>query len=60
MSYPTKVRRADSHRVVTTLLLLALALPLGSAPALGQQKYVSRYDLFDGYTFLDSPHVQPL
>jgi hypothetical protein len=29
----------------------------GSAPALGQQTYVSRYDVFAGYTFLDSPHV---
>jgi hypothetical protein len=43
--------------VVTTLLLLTLALPLASAPALGQQMYVSRYNVFAGYTFLDSPHV---
>ena len=57
MSYPTKVRCAGTRRVVTTLLLLTLALLLASAPALGQQSYVSRYNLFAGYTFLDSPHV---
>jgi hypothetical protein len=43
--------------VVTTLVLLTLALLFASAPASSQQKYVSRYDLFAGYTFLDSPHV---
>ncbi len=57
MSYPTKVRCAGTLRVITTLLLLALAVPLASTPALGQQTYVSRYDIFAGYTFLDSPHV---
>jgi len=57
MSYPTNVRCAATHRVVTTLLLITLALLLASAPALGQQMYVSRYNLFAGYTFLDSPHV---
>ena len=57
MSYRTKIRCAGAHRVVTTLLLLTIAPPLASVPALGQQKYVSRYDLFAGYTFLDSPHV---
>jgi hypothetical protein len=43
--------------VATTFLLLTLALLFASAPALGQQTYVSRYDLFAGYTFLDSPRV---
>jgi len=57
MSFPNKVRWAGTDGVVKTLLLLALALPLAAASALGQQKYVSRYDLFAGYTFLDSPHV---
>jgi hypothetical protein len=57
MPYPTNVGCAGTHRVVTTLLLLTLALPLASAPALGQQDYVSRYNIFAGYTFLDSPHV---
>ena len=38
-------------------ILLTLALvPLASA-AFGQQTYVTRYDAFVGYAFLDSPHV---
>ena len=57
MSYPTKVRWAGTHRVVTTLLFITLALPLASVSAHGQQSYVSRYNLYAGYTFLDSPHV---
>src|SRR5208283_4552696 len=57
MSYPTQVRLAGTRQVATTLLLLALALPLACATALGQQDYVSRYNLFAGYTFLDSPKV---
>ena len=40
-----------------TLLMLTVALALSSLPALGQQSYVSRYSLYTGYTFLDSPHV---
>jgi len=51
------LRCTGAGRVNTTLLMLILALPLASLPALGQQNYVSRYDLFVGYTFLDSPHV---
>jgi hypothetical protein len=57
MSYAIKVRCAGTRRLITTLLLLTFALLLASAPALGQQTYVSRYNLFAGYTFLDSPHV---
>ncbi|MGO8791573.1 MAG: hypothetical protein ACLQVL_29860 [Terriglobia bacterium] len=57
MSFPTQTRCARTHRVVTTLLLLAFASLLASAPALGQQDYVPRYNVFAGYTFLDSPHV---
>lgn len=57
MSYPAQLRCAGTCRMATTLLVLALALPLATVRALGQQTYVSRYDLFAGYTFLDSPHV---
>ncbi len=57
MSYPTMVRRAGTCRVVTMLLLLTLALLLASVTAHGQQSYVPRYNLYAGYTFLDSPHV---
>jgi len=60
MPYSTKVRCSGTHRVATTLLLLTLALPLASLPAHGQQDYVSRYSLYGGYTFLDSPKVSLL
>lgn len=57
MLYPTNVRSAAMSRVIPPFFLLTLALLLVSTPALGQQTYVSRYDLFAGYTLLDSPHV---
>jgi hypothetical protein len=57
MSHPTEVRWAGTHRVITTLFLLTLALPLASVTAHGQQSYVSRYNIYTGYAFLDSPHV---
>jgi hypothetical protein len=43
--------------LLNALPMLILALLFAVAPALCQQSYVSRYDLFAGYTFLDSPHV---
>lgn len=39
------------RQLVLAVAVLAVAAPL----ALGQQTYVTRYDLFTGYTFLDSP-----
>jgi hypothetical protein len=57
MSHPTNVKCAATRRVITRLLLLTLALPLASVIAHGQQDYVSRYNLYAGYTFLDSPRV---
>ena len=39
------------------MALLPLALAAASLPAFGQQAYVSRFDLFTGYTYLDSPAV---
>ncbi len=36
---------------------LAASIFLAAPQLMGQQAYVSRYDLFTGYTFLDSPHV---
>ena len=38
-------------------ILIAVSLFIAALPAWGQQSYISRYDLFTGYTFLDSPHV---
>ena len=37
--------------------LAAASLLVAALPVWGQQAYVSRYDLFTGYTFLDSPRV---
>jgi hypothetical protein len=38
------------------LALLAVLL-LAAAPAFGQQTYVTRFDAFTGYTYLNSPHI---
>jgi hypothetical protein len=57
MSISIKAIYAAVPRIATALILLVLALLLVSAPASAQQDYVSRYDLFAGYTFLDSPRV---
>jgi hypothetical protein len=38
-------------------LILVAALLLVTSPAPGQQKLVTRYDLFAGYAFLDSPAI---
>ena len=42
---------------VAILCLFALALLLPPSTALGQQTYVSRFNTYIGYSFLDSPHV---
>jgi len=39
------------------MALLPLVLTAASLPGFGQQTYVSRFDLFTGYTYLDSPAV---
>ncbi len=47
-----------SSRILRLLLpALPLALLLLPLPVAGQQTYVTRYDAFVGYSFLDSPHV---
>jgi hypothetical protein len=38
-------------------LLIAATLLLPAPAAFGQQTYVTRFDLFTGYAFLDSPHI---
>jgi len=43
---------AHVARVLALVALVTLAFPL-----LGQQSYVSRYDVFTGYTYLNSPKV---
>ena len=44
-----------THRMAAFLPVAALFLV--TSPALGQQKYVTRYDIFAGYAFLDSPAI---
>ena len=58
MSYYAKMIYPELQRMAMVLLLLTFAVLLAPAPARGQQSYVSRYDLFSGYTFLDSPRVK--
>jgi hypothetical protein len=41
----------------TSLLIFNAALLFTASPTFGQQTYVSRFDAFAGYTFLDSPRV---
>ena len=53
----TKGRFTAMHRSGAALFLLTFAMLLVCTPALGQQNYVSRFDVFAGYSFLDSPHV---
>src|SRR4051794_9480406 len=40
--------------LIPILFLVLLLLP---SPVQGQQSYVTRFDAFAGYAFLDSPHV---
>jgi hypothetical protein len=37
--------------------ILSVGLVLLACPLFGQQAYVARYDVYGGYAFLDSPHV---
>jgi hypothetical protein len=43
---------AQATRVIALVALVMLALPL-----FGQQTYVTRYDVYTGYTYLNSPKV---
>jgi len=52
-----KINLARTVTTLATLFLLAAALILPSTIVYGQQTYVTRFDTFVGYTFLDSPHV---
>ena len=48
---------ATGFRFLSSALLVAIALFLLVSPVWGQQTFVSRYDLFTGYTYLNSPKV---
>ncbi len=47
----------QTPRLSRSLLRFALALFLMASPLFGQQSYVSRYNVYAGYTFLNSPRV---
>jgi hypothetical protein len=57
MHYLRKVSQASMSKTLATLVLAAAALLLPSPKLFGQQTYVSRFDTYVGYAFLDSPHV---
>jgi len=57
MPFACTISQARIPKTPATLVLLVAALLLLSSLAIGQQTYVTRYDAFVGYTFLDSPHV---
>jgi hypothetical protein len=47
--------RASALR--TLLIVVPVALLLAASPVAAQQTYVSQFDVFAGYAFLDSPHI---
>ena len=49
--------QTTKQHLARPMTLMVLTLALVTSRAYGQQTYVTRYDLFTGYTFLDSPHV---
>jgi len=57
MPYATQSSPAKNRVTIATLVVSALALLLPPSTVFGQQAYVSRFDTYIGYTFLDSPHV---
>jgi hypothetical protein len=58
MPYLSPVKLHASPQVGAGLLFLTTFLVMLPRPAQAQQNYVSRFDVFAGYSFLDSPHVK--
>ena len=58
MSSSPQINWHASPRMGAALFFLTAALLMLPQSAQAQQNYVSRYDLFAGYSFLDSPHVK--
>ncbi|HUI56232.1 MAG TPA: hypothetical protein VLY04_14750 [Bryobacteraceae bacterium] len=56
MQQPSPHHCPADRVLVPTLFVLFLALVLAPA-AFGQQTNVTRFDMFTGYAFLDSPHI---
>ena len=58
MTHLSQFKLHASPRMGAALLFLAAFLLMWPKPAQAQQNYVSRFDVFAGYSFLDSPHVK--
>jgi hypothetical protein len=52
----TSSRRRSLNGALLVVFTLAIVLLTG-LPVFSQQTYVSRYELYGGYAFLDSPHI---
>ena len=57
MPFACTISQARILKTPATLVFLIAAMLLSSSQVIGQQTYVSRYNVYVGYTFLDSPHV---
>ncbi len=57
MQFATVTGRATLCNRLWIPILLPVFLFWLAVPVHGQQTYVSRYDIFTGYTYLNSPHV---
>ena len=57
MQHASVTGHAARGIVPTTLIIIVLAMILLTIPAFGQQTYVTRYDIFTGYTYLNSPKI---
>ena len=55
---PTLQRALASYSWRGTLIVTLGVLLLFSIPLCGQQNYVTRYDVYGGYAFLNSPSVR--
>jgi hypothetical protein len=57
MPDPGKIIRTRLLAMLVMAVLLAAALLFPPSTVFGQQEYVSRYNVYAGYAFLDSSHV---
>jgi hypothetical protein len=51
------MERQSKTGIETNLTTILAALFILAGPVFGQQSYVTRYDLFTGYTYLNSPKI---
>ena len=55
MPHQAEIKYAKKHTL--RAIILTVAIFLVTSPVFGEQKYVTRYDIFTGYAFLDSPAI---